>query len=200
MELKPDKKLITKQWLTLFTISLLILIAALILQILIPLKKNVYPEEVSIIVWPIAFGVILLMWLISVPLIILWIKNLHYFIEDDRVTIYKGILTKQQQNIPYRAITDFVLRRSLYDRLFGIGAIRIQTAGQSHNGTGYEGQLSGLVNWEDLHQELRKQLRSINYKTEPTTVGTESSKPLTGDKTDLILEELRAIRKALENK
>ncbi len=200
MELKPHKKLVTKQWLTLLTISLVVLLVALILQLLIPLDKNVESREVTIIVWPIAIAAILVMWIIAVPIIILWIKNLSYYVEEDRVTIFKGILTKQQQNIPYRAITDFVLRRSIYDRFFGIGAIRIQTAGQSHNATGYEGQLSGLLNWEDLHQELRKRLKLLNYQADPTTVASGNKPFFAGDKTDLILEELRAIRKALEGK
>ena len=200
LEIKPDKKLVTKQWLILSTISFVVLIAALLLQLLIPLDKNIYPDQVAVIVWPIAVGTIILMWLIAVPLIILWIKNLSYFIEEDRITIYKGILTKQQQNIPYRAITDFVLSRSLYDRIFDIGVIRIQTAGQSRNPTGYEGILSGLAKWEELHHELRSRLKGINSGVEPTGVAPVGSHEKSDDLRKLILEELKAIRKVLESK
>ncbi len=198
MEIKPDKKLITKQWLVLITLSVIISLIAIALQFLIPLKENVTSSQVAVILWPIAIGIILLMWAISAPIITLWIKNLTYYIEDDRVTIFKGILTKQQQNIPYRAITDFMLRRSLYDRFLSIGAIRIQTAGQSRTATGYEGQLSGLVQWEDLHQQLRSKLKILHPIAEATTV-TESVTPLSSDdKLQKILEELKAIRKTLE--
>jgi uncharacterized membrane protein YdbT with pleckstrin-like domain len=158
MEIKPDKKLLTKQWLVLLTISVFLVFIAIALQLLIPLEEGVASNQVAIILWPITIGIILLLWAISAPIITLWIKNLTYYIEDDRITIFKGILTKQQQNIPYRAITDFILHRSLYARFLGIGAIRIQTAGQSPTATGYEGQLSGLVQWDDLHQQLRSKL------------------------------------------
>lgn len=200
MEVKPDKKLLVKQWLTLATISLFILIVAIILQFLIPLGKGVSQAEVSVVLWPITIGVILLLWVLSVPIIILWIKNLTYFIEEDRVTIYKGILTKQQQNIPYRKITDFVLRRSLYDRFLNIGAIRIQTAGQSQTSTGYEGQLSGLTDWQNLHEELKAHLRDTNISSSFSKTFSDKKTLITDDKADLILHELKAIRKLLENK
>lgn len=200
MEVKPDKKLITKQWLTLSTITFFILLLGVILQILIPLGKGVSSADVSVILWPIILGVILLMWILPVPLVVLWIKNLSYIIEEDRVTIFKGILTKQQQNIPYRNITDFVLRRSLYDRFLNIGAIRVQTAGQSQTSTGYEGQLSGLINWENLHEELRSRLRNINSSLSQVKEASDGETVITVDKADLILQELKAIRKVLENK
>ena len=200
MEIKPDRKLLTKQWLVLLSISVFLALIAIALQFLIPLKEGVTSSQVARILWPITIGIILLMWAISAPIITLWIKNLTYYIEDDRITIFKGVLTKQQQNIPYRAITDFMLHRSLYDRFLSIGSIRIQTAGQAQTATGYEGQLSGLVQWEDLHQQLRSKLKILHLIAEATTVA-ESVTPLSSDdKLQQILEELKAIRKALENK
>ncbi|NQT74330.1 MAG: PH domain-containing protein [Chloroflexi bacterium] len=200
MEIKPDKKLLTKQWLVLLTISVFLVFIAIALQFLIPLDERVTSSQVSIILWPITIGIILLLWAISAPIITLWIKNLTYYIEDDRITIFKGILTKQQQNIPYRAITDFILHRSLYARFLGIGAIRIQTAGQSQTATGYEGQLSGLVQWDDLHQQLRSKLKLLHPIAEATAVAESVPKLSSDDKLQQILEELKAIRKVLENK
>ena len=133
MEIRPDKKLFTKQLYVLLTISFLVLTVAAILQITIPLDPKVTASGVAAILWPIVFGVIFLLWLIAVPTIKLWIKNLSYYIDEDRVTIHKGILSKIKQNVPYRAITDFQLHRSLYDRALRIGSIRVQTAGQKAN-------------------------------------------------------------------
>ena len=200
MEIKPDKKLLTKQWLVLLTISLFLVLTAVALQFLIPLKEGVTSSQVAVILWPITTGIILLMWAIAVPIITLWIKNLAYYIEDDRITIFKGILTKQQQNIPYRAITDFMLHRSLYDRFLGIGAIRIQTAGQSRTPTGYEGQLSGLVDWDNYHQQLRSKLKILHPIAEATAVAESVSLLSAENKLQQILEELKSIRKLLENK
>lgn len=198
MEIKPDKKLITKQWYVLLTISFIIILAGVILQITVPLGKA-SSSEVAIILWPITGGVILLMWLISAPLIILWIKNLTYYIEDDRLTIHKGILSKIEQNIPYRAITDFQLHRSLYDRFLNIGAIRIQTAGQHQNATGYEGQLSGLVKWRNLIEDLRGRVKKLHPLSEAAGV-REVDQLSKDEKLNVIIEELKGIRQALEEK
>lgn len=200
MEIKPHKKYVTKQWLVLLTISFFFAIVGIVLHLLIPLKQGLTSGQLTFYIWVPTLGFILLMWAMSAPIIILWIKNLTYFTEDDRVTIFKGILTKEQQNIPYRSITDFILHRSLYDRFFGIGTVRIQTAGQSHTATGYEGQLSGLINWEDIHKQLREKLKKLHPVSESTTVKESGSPLLTDDKLFQILEELKAIRKVLENK
>ena len=200
MEIKPHRKLLVKQWIVLLTISVFVALIAIALQFLIPLREGASSSQVAVILWPVTIGIILLMWAISAPIITLWIRNLTYYIEEDRITISKGILTKQQQNIPYRAITDFALRRSLYDRFLSIGAIRIQTAGQAQTATGYEGQLSGLAQWEDLHQQLRSRLQILHPIAEATTV-SESVTPLSSDDNlQQILAELKAIRKALENR
>jgi uncharacterized membrane protein YdbT with pleckstrin-like domain len=161
MEIKPDKKLITKLWLTLLTISVLIVIVSILCTILVPLSGKTTSEHVGEIVWPIAIAAIVLMWVIGVPAVVLWVNNLSYNIEDERVTIHKGILTKIQQNIPYRAVTDFMLYRSLYDRFLGLASIKIQTAGQGQRqgGAGYEGKLSGLTDWDSLVTELRKKIK-----------------------------------------
>ena len=191
MEIKPDKKFQTKQWFLLLTISFLLILIAIVLPFLLPLKEGATSSPFASNLWSITIAIILLLWIISVPIISLWIKNLAYYIEDDRITIFKGILTKQQQNIPYRAITDFVLHRSLYDRFLSIGAIRIQTAGQSRTTSGYEGQLSGLVQWEDLHQQLRNRLKTLHPIAESTAVAESGSVLSSDDKLQQILDELK---------
>ena len=193
IELKPDRKLFVKQVYIFLTISFLIALIGLILQLLISLGEA-DSGEVAGILWPIAAGLIILLMIIGVPIAYLWIKNLTYVIEDERVKIYKGIISKMQQNIPFRMVTDFMLHRSLFDRLLGIGSVMIQTAGQSHSASGYEGSISGLTNWEEIYNELRDRLRDVrNEKTE--------TKPET-DKSDLsqnellaeILDEIKALR------
>lgn len=195
--LTPHKKLLTKQWLILLTLSLIILAAGILLVLLVPLGEPT-PREVRSVVWPVTLGSILLMWVVCAPILSLWVKNLKYEIEDDRIIIHKGILTKVSQNIPYRAITDFILHRSLYDRFLGIASLRIQTAGQTQSATGYEGNMAGLMNWKELHQDLRSRVRSLHPLSE--SLGLKGEKTPEGESglSARILEELKAIRKALE--
>ncbi|UCH62682.1 MAG: PH domain-containing protein [Fidelibacterota bacterium] len=199
MQIKPHRKLLVKQWLILLSVSLGLVLAAILLQFIVPLMGGATFRQVTAVLWPITFGLILIMWAIAAPIVALWIRNLAYVIEEDRITIHKGILTKIQQNIPYRAITDFMLHRSLYDRFLGIGAIRIQTAGQSQTVTGYEGQLAGLMQWDDLLQQLREKVRNLHPLAEAIAVAEPATQQVSEDRLQQILLELQSIRKMLEN-
>ena len=194
MEIRPDKKLITKSWLILISLSVVIVLFACLLHIIPVLDSDIDFEQFSFYMWRIVFIVIILMWMIAAPIIILWIKNLSYFIEADKIVINKGILTKIKQNIPFRMVTDFMLERTLYDRWLGIGSIKIQTAGQTQNATGYEGKLAGLINWNELHEKLRADL------TESRSSTKEISDPPKVDENTLenILIELKKISRILE--
>lgn len=188
----------TKQFYVLITISIFHLILGVLLQIFIPLGKAT-AEQVAVILWPIIVGLFLLMWMISTPIIFLWVKNLEYFIEEERIRIHKGILTKIQQNIPYRAVTDFQLHRSLYDRFLGISSIRIQTAGQSQSATGYEGNLAGVIDWDNLMSELRIRLKRFHGEAIEEFKSDRDNKA-SKDIFDKMLIELQNIRKVLEQK
>jgi uncharacterized membrane protein YdbT with pleckstrin-like domain len=194
MEFKPSKKLITKSWLTLMTVTIFLIAFAFLMYLFPALDSDIDFAVFVHYLWWVVFFTILAIWVISVPIMILWIKNLSYSIEDDRIVIHKGILTKIKQNIPFRMITDFMLERTLYDRFLGIGSIKIQTAGQTQNSTGYEGKLSGLLDWERLHEILRLKLSGIetSNQAQPKTgkIGTMEE----------ILHELKKISGLLEKK
>jgi uncharacterized membrane protein YdbT with pleckstrin-like domain len=198
MKIKPNKNLFKKQLYVLLSISFLLLLVAVILRITIPLDPKVSAGDVAAILWPILFCVIFLLWLIAVPITKLWIKNLSYYIDEDRITIHKGILSKIKQNVPYRAITDFQLHRSLYDRFLGIGSIKLQTAGQSPTATGFEAKLSGLIEWDNLLEDLRSKVKRLY----PSSVAPEVNESIANGNglSEKILEELRGIRNALEKK
>ena len=194
MEIRPDKKLITKSWLTLISISIVIVFFACLLHIIPALDGDIDIEQFSFYLWRIVFIAIILMWIITAPIMILWIKNLSYYIEVDKIVIKKGILTKIKQNIPFRMVTDFMLERTLYDRWLGIGSIKIQTAGQTQNATGYEGKLAGLINWDELHEKLRLDLTEAR-----TSIKEISKSPEVNEEAlENILIELKKISNILE--
>ncbi len=193
--IKPDPKYFSKNIWILFTITGVIILAAAILTLIFLLTPG--DPMAELIVWICAAGIIVLKWIISYPLIVSWIKNLQYVIYEDRVSIHKGILTKTVQNIPFRAITDFALVRTLYDRALGIGSIKIQTAGKSvQSGSRYEGSLSGLLDYEPLHADLRARIRSLHPQADSATT-VDSSKPGSGNTLEEILKEVREIRKSI---
>jgi uncharacterized membrane protein YdbT with pleckstrin-like domain len=175
---KPDRKYFKKVLFTQLTITVaLIIVMAIIHIIIVLLNGNL---EAANIIWFVGILCLFLMWIFTSLISHLWIKNLEYIVHDDRVNIHLGILTKTQKNIPFRAITDFVLERTLYDRLLGIGSIKIQTAGQSHQPSGYEGKLGGLIEFDKWHSELREKVRSLHPISDSVTIS----------ETDIIPEEI----------
>ena len=193
--IKPHKKYWTAQILILATISLITLISAGMLHLIIN-YSNPNPES-TLVLWAICCGANLVMWIISYPIIHLWTKNLTYIVQNDRITILSGMLTKKEQNIPYRSITDFVLKRGPFDRYLKIGTIQVQTAGQSQTASGYEGCLSGILDYNSVHGDLRDKLKSLHPVSESTT----TSEPINLNNENVltqILEELKKIRKNTE--
>lgn len=110
--IKPDKKLLTKQWHVLLTLQFLLLLIALILQIFVPLGGKVSSSEISSIVWPIYGSIIFFSWIITAPIVVLWIKNLEYMIEDDRIIIHKE--TSNASNLVSNAA--LILKELVYNK------------------------------------------------------------------------------------
>jgi uncharacterized membrane protein YdbT with pleckstrin-like domain len=196
--IKPDPKYFSKSiWILLTVCGIFILIGAILTLIffLTPVEPIAIP-----ITWICVAGSIVLSWVISYPIIVYWIRNLEYVIYEDRVCIHKGILTKTVQNIPFRAITDFALVRTLYDRALGIGSIKIQTAGKSmQSGSQYEGSLSGILDYENLHADLRNRIRKLHPGSDSvTTVESAQQKP--EDTLGDILKEVKEIRKMVSSR
>jgi uncharacterized membrane protein YdbT with pleckstrin-like domain len=50
---------------------------------------------------------------------------------QDRLMYRKGILNKSEVVIPFSKITNYSADQNLFDRIFGVGNFRIETAGSS---------------------------------------------------------------------
>ena len=189
----PDSKFQTKNFYLHLTATVIVASILPLISLFITAKK---PDKVPDSFFLNIFLLIsILIWVIAFPLSRLWISRLSYVIRDDQVTIHKGVLTKTQQNIPIRAVTDFVLERDLFDRFLGIGTVKIQTAGQGASTDGYEGTLTGLLEYDKWHGELRDRMKAMHQPAGPAATGEE---PGGGDVFAAMLTELQAIRKAVE--
>ncbi len=184
--ISPDRRWLTKQYVVLVTVTAVAAVVAGALHLILVFSLDETDRgNLGLLIWGISGAAALVMWLIAVPILVLWHKNLSYAIEPQRIVIRKGILTRIQQNIPFSMVTDFRLQRSLYDRALGIGSIQVQTAGQGVTGSGYEGKLAGLEDWEALHEDLRGRIRGTTVSTDDIDLGD-------------ILDELKEIRRVLE--
>lgn len=197
MDLKPDLgKLMRREMYTFITITLSILIAMLLLHVLVVgLDPEVTNQEFIFYVWPWVGGFLAVGWLLVPWFQYLWIINLRYSVDADRLVIQKGIIFKKNVSIPYSAVTDFTLSRSLYERMLGIGTLLVQTAGQGAQAGGHEGRLEGLVDFDELHATLRAKIKS--YRGGQTEVSPSQVEPRV-DVLDAILDEVKKINRKLD--
>lgn len=197
MIIKPDlKRLMKREIYTFLTISaVIILITFIIHALVVNLDPEVSNADFVHYVWPWIIGAVILLWVIAPWIAYLWIINLSYAIEDERVVIHKGIITKKSVSIPYRAITDFTLSRSLYERWLEIGTLLIQTAGQGAQPGSNEGRLVGLIDFDAIHNQLRERVKDFKHQR-PAPSGAEATQP-DQDVLQEILEEIRKINRKL---
>jgi uncharacterized membrane protein YdbT with pleckstrin-like domain len=190
MELKPDLgRLMRREIYTFLTITAVIIICTLILQALVVgLDPEVTNDEFVRYVWSWVAGFLIVFWVLAPWLQYLWIINLKYSIDDERIMIQKGIITKKSVSIPYSAVTDFTLSRSLYERWLDIGTLFIQTAGQGAQAGGHEGRLEGIVEFDSLHAVLRAKVKAYRGRQGEG----EESQP------DSVIGEIEVLKSILE--
>ena len=87
------------------------------------------------------------------------------------IYVKKGIINITRKHVPFRTITNISSRAGPFDRLFGIGSVEIETAGQSGaSSVGPEEKLEGIVFYEELRDFILRELRRFK---DPYVTGTE---------------------------
>jgi uncharacterized membrane protein YdbT with pleckstrin-like domain len=152
-----------------------------------------------------------LIWLI--PLLIytpIYFRNIEFSVKAKtgeampEVYVKKGVLTITRKHVPFRTITNISSKAGVFDRLFGIGSVHIETAGYSgsqHKGP--EVKLEGVVFYEEVRDFILNELRKFKtpYATGTEVVPpTEEAVPRMKGLDDEILTTLREIRDTLKSK
>jgi uncharacterized membrane protein YdbT with pleckstrin-like domain len=78
------------------------------------------------------FYVLLFFWLMETSfLLTVWVylATTFYIVSPDRIEIRRGVIVKRAKSIPFDKITGISLKQTLIQRLFGIGDLFIDTAG-----------------------------------------------------------------------
>lgn len=121
------------------------------------------------------------------------------------IYVKKGIINITRKHVPFRTITNISSRAGPFDRLFGIGSVEIETAGQSGSSSiGPEEKLEGIVFYEELRDFILRELRRFK---DPYVTGTEVVLPeddtvirVGGAIEDEILSVLNEIRDLLRDR
>ena len=138
--------------------------------------------------------------IIAIAIVLYWIprfySSLKYVLDDDDVTVTKGVWWKTKSVVPYNRITNINIYQGPISRHFGLAKLEIQTAGFSGvSSSGHktaEAELIGIRNFEETKNVIVGLVRGMK----PQAVEAEAEPPK--HLNEQILEELRRIRKAVE--
>jgi membrane protein YdbS with pleckstrin-like domain len=174
-----------------------------------------FPSAIqNITTWiaPVSFWTIVvnLVWLIPLLIYIpyeFW--SIEYSVKAEtgetmpEIYVKRGVVTITRKHVPFRTITNISSKAGVFDRLFNIGSVHIETAGYSgSNQTGPEVKLEGIVFYEEVRDFILNELRNFKapYVTGTEVVPrTEEPVPRTAGLDDEILTTLREIRDILKN-
>ncbi|NPE08535.1 MAG: PH domain-containing protein [Asgard group archaeon] len=109
-------------------------------------------------------GIILLLIFLTCFLLAKYHKTISYEILDTEIAIVKGLFVKTRAIIPFRTITNLVIKQGPIDLLLGISEVIIQTAGESAKAEA-EGKIVGMYYAEDLIEEILNLVRLLDPPT-----------------------------------
>jgi membrane protein YdbS with pleckstrin-like domain len=216
---KPSKKFRNKMLLELILVALTLY--ALILSCWLPIAYLVVLDDggdfslyLDALWMPVNIGywIFTSIWLAPALILVpLYVRSIEYSIIKESgealsaIYVKKGVINITRKHCPFYAITNLSSRTGPLDRLFGLGAVHIETAGFSGSSQmGPEESIEGIVFFEELRDAILRELR--RFKT-PYVTGTETAIPQgtvvqerdhTLDKE--ILKVLREIRRILKEK
>jgi len=139
-------------------------------------------------------------WLIPAFIIApFYYRSLEYRILEDEVIVHAGVWTKSVKHVPYRTVTNLKVKRDPFDRMLGMGTLDIQTAGRAGQ-TGAEESLVGLSNVQEVYETVGTALRRFRGAMAPTQAEVEAVSMAEAEVLSALLDEVRAIRRALSKK
>ncbi|MDP8207600.1 MAG: PH domain-containing protein [Candidatus Electryonea clarkiae] len=186
--LKPEKQTLSLWMLVWFLSSIPVLIGLLIGAILITDIKD------SIIMWICFAGcaITAFVFLIWIPL---FLKRLEYSIGNDSIHLKSGVLWRKRVTIPYVKVTNIDITQGPFERSFGIGQVKVQTAGASGQ-TKAEMVMVGIKETEVIRDEIFNRIRKFSSPQMAEKSEIDSSD--TRNPQERIIDELKAIRVILE--
>ncbi len=139
---------------------------------------------------------------IAVGFVLYWIPKFYssitYMLEDDKLTVTKGVWWKTKSFVPYNRITNISICQGPISRHYGLGKLSIQTAGfsgtSSSGGKVAEAIIFGVKSFEEIKDIIITFVKGMKPEAIEAEADVKSSK----DINQQILTELRKIRKAIE--
>jgi len=199
-QFKPDKA-----FMKLYYAYLLIVDAIIFLGVILPavVSSVVYlPLDQALIV----VASLILPFLLAVWFIAYWIPKYYlstsFLFTESEIVVERGVWWKHKSTVPYNRITNIDIVQGPVSRHFGLGKIRVQTAGYSAAGGGAgaiaEAQIFGIKNFEEIRNFILTQVRGLRPVAVEAAVEAEA--PVAKQAAQQMLDELRKIRELLEHR
>jgi uncharacterized membrane protein YdbT with pleckstrin-like domain len=196
---QPDPKYLLRMRLIATVVALAIIAGAILFGLIMVIAGDMRLRGMLVLFF-VVMAVDGLWWLVAIILTGPYYRSLRYEIQDDEVVVHVGIWTKSVKHVPYRTVTNVQVKRDVVDRLLGTGTLNIQTAGMSGQ-KGAEEQLVGLANVQEVYASVAGELRRFRGGMAPTQADVEEEPAVAlPEGLGEILAEVRAIRKALEDR
>ncbi|MHA1126737.1 MAG: PH domain-containing protein [Candidatus Heimdallarchaeota archaeon] len=197
-EFLPDRKYIPKAiitW-TLLWIAAVAIIIAISIAIILDAKDV---TRTLILFSSITSGVMVTIYIIGVIFIFPYYNSLSYALTTQEIIVNRGFFIKRTKIVPYRNVTNFVMRRGIIDRIVGgdnFGTINIETAGQSGDKSHPEQRLEGIMDVSGYAEKLRVILSKMKGQA---GVSADSETASSLDEEQLLLSILETL-KEIKNK
>jgi len=147
-------------------------------------------------------GVLLSPVLVAVLFTAFWItkyySSIRYAFTNNEVVVEKGVYWKRKSFVPYNRITNIDIVQGPIARHFGLGTVRIQTAGYSAGGGGTAHVAEAVILNVKNYEELKDTIMNFIRKLKPVAVEAEAEVAAPENISRQILNELRKIRETLE--
>ncbi len=200
----PDNAFLYKKWLRVFIILILIWVAIFVFFALAN-DPTFIADIIMVFSWTEFFFILgwdtvnQFYWLSATTVFVLWmvytyiyVKRIDYSLAgwegevSPEIFVRKGIIQITQKHVPFRTVTHVKTRRGVFDRLFGIGTIQIETAAKSstsraggvialifqrltRGGAGAE-NIEGVKFHEELRDFILRELRGFSRVPLPREV------------------------------
>ena len=132
------------------------------------------PQEKSLVFFVVVTLVIVFYAIIGLIYINLFFKTIEYQVHGTEIIVKKGLFNITENHIPFSNITNICLRQGPFDKLFGIGTIKVFTGGAQLN-TFRVGEIAGTRIYEDVGHFVLSQIKT--YETFFTYLLGENSHP-----------------------
>ena len=126
------------------------------------------------------------------------LRRLSARLTPNTLEIKKGVYFRKEITIPLNRITDVRLHDGPLMRFFGIRGLKVETAGQSGQTSGAEGDLVGLVDPVEFRDAILREREKLEAGVQPTVDSTPS--PAGSGDADSVLAEIRDILARIESK